>query len=278
MKNSNRWRRRFLRIRKVAIETYNAIRAHLHVPQHAFDLRLHVSKIIHPRWTYVTALILVLLLLTVGTTVALSPRIGAVAIPTVIDFIQRAQAHPELLYYSIRSVIRLTIGYFLSLVTALGLGLLATQHKKIGGILIPMFDIMQSVPALAFFPIIFIVSVNMFGASVSGFAPGGLENGKHVEMLTGVGVEIASILLLITGMLWYQLFNIIGAILAIPKDIIEAANLFGIRGWNYFRHIILPAVFPGIVTGGIQSWGEAGMLQSYQNTCPLQTKSIGCRV
>jgi NitT/TauT family transport system permease protein len=103
-------------------------------------------------------------------------------------------------------------------------------------ILVPIFDIMQSIPALAFFPIIVIYFIGIFHGS-------------------SLGLELASIALTMTGMLWYLTFNIIGAILTIPKDIKEAAQVFGLRKLQYIRHILLPAIYPGLVSGSIQAWG-----------------------
>jgi len=231
------------RIKKAIVERGRTFRKHLHAPHISLHLRLRGVRITLPRWGYVIALLFFISLIVFVTVIAIPFKV----IPTLAYIIQRMAAYPYVPSYALRSVIRLTISYFLSLGLALALGLLATEHKKLGKILIPFFDIMQSVPALAFFPIIFIIAIHIFG-----FYPSSINS---TTAYTGPGVEIASTLLLMTGMLWYQLFNIIGSILAIPHDIHEVSRLFNLRGWKRFRHVIFPAIFPGIVTGGIQSWG-----------------------
>ncbi|MGC8842967.1 MAG: ABC transporter permease subunit, partial [bacterium] len=55
----------------------------------------------------------------------------------------------------------------------------------------------------------------------------------------------------------YLLFNLIGGVKAIPTDIKQAAAVLGIRGWRYWRKILLPAVFPSLITGSITAWGGA---------------------
>jgi ABC-type anion transport system duplicated permease subunit len=231
------------RIKRAIIRYGKTIRKHVHHPHFSLRLRTRGVKVTYPHWAYGFAILVFILLIVLVTVIAIPFK----AIPTLTYVIQRMVAYPYVPFYALQSIIRLAISYFLSLCIALALGILATEHKRLGNILIPFFDVMQSVPALAFFPIIFIICIHIFGFYQSPV------NGATAY--TGPGVEIASILLLMTGMLWYQLFNVIGSILAIPRDIHEVSHLFNLRGWKRFQHVILPAIFPGIVTGGIQSWG-----------------------
>jgi NitT/TauT family transport system permease protein len=106
------------------------------------------------------------------------------------------------------------------------------------------------VPALALFPIVVVIVINYFHGSE-------------------FGLELASIVLVLTGMQWYLLFNIIGAVKAIPSDIIEASKCFRLRGLKFVRHVILPAIFPAIILGSIQAWGggwNATIASEYINT------------
>jgi NitT/TauT family transport system permease protein len=61
--------------------------------------------------------------------------------------------------------------------------------------------------------------------------------------------------LMVLGTQWYILFNVIAGAGAIPADLREAANVFGIRGWQWWRRVSLPAVFPYFVTGAITASG-----------------------
>ncbi len=130
--------------------------------------------------------------------------------------------------------LRLLIAYILALVVAVPLALFATSSRSAETIFLPVFDILESVPALAFFPILIVFFVRL-------------------DFLNG-----AAIFILFLSMLWNIVFTLVGGLKIIPKDIKDAAQIFGIRGWNYFRKVLLPAIFPELVTGSIlavaQGW------------------------
>ena len=61
--------------------------------------------------------------------------------------------------------------------------------------------------------------------------------------------------LIVLGTQWYILFNVIAGTIAIPTDLKEAARVQGLRGWVYWKRLILPGIFPAFVTGGITASG-----------------------
>ena len=63
--------------------------------------------------------------------------------------------------------------------------------------------------------------------------------------------------LMILGTQWYILFNVIGGAAALPADLKEAAASLGLRRWQIWRRVLLPAVFPNYVTGGLTASGGA---------------------
>jgi NitT/TauT family transport system permease protein len=62
---------------------------------------------------------------------------------------------------------------------------------------------------------------------------------------------------MILGTQWYILFNVIAAASSIPADLREAAANLGLKGWPLWRRLLLPAIFPGYLTGGITASGGA---------------------
>ena len=74
---------------------------------------------------------------------------------------------------------------------------------------------------------------------------------------TPLSIEVASVLLLLTGTQWYLLFNIVGAVKSIPGNILEASHAFDLKGWNFYGLVVLPAIIPGVILGSIQAWGGA---------------------
>jgi NitT/TauT family transport system permease protein len=138
--------------------------------------------------------------------------------------------------YMLGSVARLLVGYLIALSWTLVAGIAIARSERLFNIMLPIFDIAQSVPALALFPVVVTVVIDYFHGSE-------------------FGLELASTVLVLTGMQWYLLFNIIGAVKAIPSDVIEASRCFGVRGLGFIRNIVLPAIVPAIILGSIQAWG-----------------------
>ena len=61
--------------------------------------------------------------------------------------------------------------------------------------------------------------------------------------------------LMVLGTQWYILFNVIAGASAIPNDLREAAGMFGVRGWQWWRQVALPGIFPFYVTGALTASG-----------------------
>ena len=74
---------------------------------------------------------------------------------------------------------------------------------------------------------------------------------------TGSRLNIGGIVLMSLGAQWYILFNTIAGAMAIPSDLKEAMDNLGVRGWQRWRRLILPGIFPYYVTGGITASGGA---------------------
>jgi len=98
----------------------------------------------------------------------------------------------------------------------------------------PLAQIAASVPATALFPVVLLVLIRLGG-----------------------GLGVGSIVLLLLGTQWYILFNVIAGAMAIPTDLKEAASVFGLRGWERWRKLILPGIFPFLVTGLVTASGGA---------------------
>jgi NitT/TauT family transport system permease protein len=73
----------------------------------------------------------------------------------------------------------------------------------------------------------------------------------------GSGLGIGSILLLLLGTQWYILFNVIAGAMAIPTDLKEVCSVCRIRGWERWRKLILPGIFPYLLTGMVTASGGA---------------------
>jgi NitT/TauT family transport system permease protein len=79
----------------------------------------------------------------------------------------------------------------------------------------------------------------------------------YVFIKIGLSINIGGILLMAMGAQWYILFNVIAGASAIPSDMREAMDTFGVRGWQRWRCLILPGILTSYVTGGITAAGGA---------------------
>lgn len=130
------------------------------------------------------------------------------------------------------TLLRLVASYLLALAVALPLALAVTHNKMAERVLLPFFDIMQSLPVLAFFPIIAIFFV-------------------HYGLY-----ELAAIFILFITMLWSIVFSLVGGLHSIPEDIKDAGKIFGLSGFSYIQKILLPASVPYLVTGSLLAWAS----------------------
>ncbi len=127
---------------------------------------------------------------------------------------------------------RLALAYIFALIASVSLALLITSTPKMEKILLPFFDVLQSIPALAFFPIIVLVFIK-------------------VNFFDG-----AAIFILFLSMLWNLVFSMIGGLKTIPQDIESAAIVFKATGLKKLTSITLPAIFPYIITGSLLAWAQ----------------------
>ncbi len=98
----------------------------------------------------------------------------------------------------------------------------------------PLVQMVASIPATALFPAILLLFVRF---------PGGLN--------------LAAVLLMLLGTQWYVLFNVLAGATAIPADLTDAAGVFQLSRWQRWRFLILPGIFPYLVTGMITATGGA---------------------
>ncbi|MBR7837379.1 ABC transporter permease subunit [Actinospica durhamensis] len=73
----------------------------------------------------------------------------------------------------------------------------------------------------------------------------------------GIGLGFGGVVLMAMGAQWYILFNVVAGASTVPNDLREAMRVLGVRGWLRWRVLILPAIFPAYVTGGITAAGGA---------------------
>ncbi|MGE0614432.1 MAG: ABC transporter permease subunit [Bacteriovoracia bacterium] len=136
-------------------------------------------------------------------------------------------------YAILASTGRLLIAVALSMLWVLPVVLFTWNRPRLRQWLTTISQVGASLPAIALFPLIVLFAVRKLGG----------------------GMEVASIILLLSGMQWYILFNGLSGAAIIPGDIADAARSLGLTRWQTWRRLVLPAIRPALVTGTITAWG-----------------------
>jgi NitT/TauT family transport system permease protein len=132
------------------------------------------------------------------------------------------------------TLLRTTIALLLAATWTIPVGVAIGLSTRWSQRLQPIVQIAASIPATAVFPVLLLALLTV---------PGGLN--------------IAAVGLMLLGTQWYILFNVIAGAMAIPSDLKEAAEVYRIAGWQRWKTLILPAIFPYLVTGMITATGGA---------------------
>ncbi|PLS68273.1 MAG: sulfonate ABC transporter permease [Cyanobacteria bacterium M5B4] len=139
-------------------------------------------------------------------------------------------------YYAGRSTLRMFIALFFSTIFTLVYGYVAANSRRAEKILVPLLDILQSVPVLGFLSI-----------TVTGFIalfPGSL-----------LGLEAASVFAIFTSQVWNMTFSFYQSLRTIPKELDEAATLYQLSRWQRFTKLELPAATVGLLWNAMMSFG-----------------------
>jgi NitT/TauT family transport system permease protein len=132
----------------------------------------------------------------------------------------------------VRSFLRLLLAYAISLAWTIPLACWVSRSARRAARLMPVVQVLASVPATAFFPVLVAVVLRL-----------------------RLDLNVAAVALVLTGMQWYLLFNLVGAAQAMPEDVRELARATDARGLFYLRRFFLPAALPSLVTGSLTAWG-----------------------
>ena len=136
--------------------------------------------------------------------------------------------------YAAYSLLRMAVAYILSLAFALVYGYVAAYNPKAERIMIPLLDILQSIPVLSFLPGVMLAMVALF---------------PHHQ----IGVEMGAILLIFTGQVWNMAFSFYSSLKSIPRDIRETAKIYRFNWYQRFTQLELPYAAIGLVWNSMMS-------------------------
>lgn len=136
--------------------------------------------------------------------------------------------------YTAQTLLRMTVAYTISLIFTLIYAYTAYRFTLAATILIPLLDILQSIPVLSFLPGVVLALITLF--------PG-----------QRIGIELAAILLIFTGMTWNMTFSFYQSLCSIPRELKEAAKVYRLSGWERFWTLELPSGAIGLVWNSVMS-------------------------
>ncbi len=136
--------------------------------------------------------------------------------------------------YAMRTVMRMAAAMIASLVFTFTYAPLAAKSQRAGQILIPLLDILQSVPILSFLTFTVTGFMALFPGSV-------------------LGLEFAAIFLVFTSQAWNMTFSFYQSLTTIPRDLHEAATNFQLSTWQRFWRLEVPIGMPGLVWNAMMS-------------------------
>jgi NitT/TauT family transport system permease protein len=151
--------------------------------------------------------------------------------------------------------LRVNAALLLSAAWTIPVGVSIGLNPRFARVVQPIAQIMASVPATAFFPILLMGLVRIGG-----------------------GLGIGSVALMLLGTQWYILFNVIAGAMSIPSDLREVASLFHFTRWQRWTKLILPGIFPYLITGMVTASGgawNASVMAEYSHVKDQTLSTIG---
>jgi NitT/TauT family transport system permease protein len=158
---------------------------------------------------------------------------GVVRVVMILTGLQKAEVQEAAIGLG-ATFLRVNLTLLLGALWTIPAGVAIGFNPRLARIAQPLAQIAASVPATALFPVVLLLLIRVGG-----------------------GLGIGSIVLLLLGTQWYILFNVIAGAIAIPTDLKECCSVFRMKGIERWKKLILPGIFPYLVTGMVTASGGA---------------------
>ncbi|WP_337270021.1 ABC transporter permease [Oryzifoliimicrobium ureilyticus] len=136
--------------------------------------------------------------------------------------------------YAMRTTLRMLVALAFSFLFTLIYGSIAAKSRRAEMVLVPLLDILQSVPILGFLTFTVTFFLNLFPGTV-------------------FGAELASVFAIFTSQAWNMAFSLYQSMRSQPKDLEEVASAFHLSGWQRFWRLEVPFAMPGLVWNTMMS-------------------------
>src|SRR5262249_1991672 len=134
----------------------------------------------------------------------------------------------DLPYYALRTVLRMFAAMVAALVFTFTYATLAAKSRRAGILLIPLLDVLQSVPILGFLSFTVTFFLGLFPGSI-------------------LGAECAAGFAICPSQAWNMAFYFYQSLRGVPRDLNEVARSFGLSGWQRFWQLETPFAMPGLI-------------------------------
>jgi ABC-type anion transport system duplicated permease subunit len=136
--------------------------------------------------------------------------------------------------YALRTTMRMLLAIVCSIIFTFIYAALAAKSRRAEMVLIPLLDILQSVPILGFLTFTVVFFLNLFPGRV-------------------FGAELACVFAIFTSQAWNMTFSMYQSIRNVPKDLEEASQSFHLSGWQRFWRLDVPFAMPGLIWNTMMS-------------------------
>ena len=136
--------------------------------------------------------------------------------------------------YALRTTMRMFAALFCSVLFTFTYATWAAKSRRAGMILVPLLDILQSVPIIGFLSFTVVFFLSLFPGQV-------------------LGAELAAIFAIFTSQAWNMAFSLYQSLKTVPSDLAECAAAFRLSGWQRFWRMEVPFAMPGLVWNTMMS-------------------------
>src|SRR5579872_171586 len=184
---------------------------------------IEARRVLPSRWDLIAAV------LVLGFIVLFADASRGVVAPLSTLQQQRLSLDPAYLpMYALRTALRMLIGLGVSLTFTFTYATWAAKSPRASTLLVPLLDILQSVPILGFLSITIVFFLSL--------APGRI-----------LGAEFAAVFVIFTSQAWNMAFSFYQSLRTVPTEMMEAGQMFGLNAWMRFWQLEAPYAMPGLI-------------------------------
>src|SRR6201992_1471003 len=178
--------------------------------------------------------IVALILVTGAVVVIVYGGVQAAAPLSALDVSPVSLDPGHLPYYALRTTMRMLLAIICSIIFTFIYAALAAKSRRAEMVMIPLLDILQSVPILGFLTFTVVFFMNLFPGRV-------------------MGAELACVFAIFTSQAWNMTFSMYQSMRNVPKDLDEASQSFHLSGWQRFWRLDVPCAMPGLIWNTMMS-------------------------